>query len=76
MHVRDSSNPDISQQSATVIKTLNSLPLASNTPIITVDSKIDVIEMNDDLLKKNGASDVIPVSSMTGQGIEQLFSFI
>ncbi|XP_045584223.2 putative GTP-binding protein 6 [Procambarus clarkii] len=72
VHIRDANHPDYESQGATVVQTLASLPLPEKTPIITVANKIDLgmVKPKDEL------GDVHLVSSVTGQGLEELMKSI
>ena len=76
VHVRDISHPDSDAQAADVIDVLTSLGLAPGqreTPMITVFNKIDALdEEQRELVRLAAGADAIPVSALTGEGLERL----
>jgi GTPase len=76
VHVRDISHPDSDAQAADVMGVLADLGLAPGqreTPMLTVFNKIDTLDAEQhDLVFAQAGSDAIPVSALTGEGIDQL----
>ena len=76
IHVRDISHPDSNAQAQDVIDVLTSLGLAPGqreTPMITVFNKIDALDAEQlELVNIQAGSDAIPVSALTGAGIDRL----
>jgi len=76
LHVRDISHPDTDAQAADVKKTLEDLGVTadSGAPIIEVWNKIDQLatDYREKLLAEAGESGPIPLSAITGEGIEHL----
>ena len=76
IHVRDISHPDSDAQAQDVIDVLTSLGLAPGqreTPMITVFNKIDALDAEQlELVRAEAGSDAIPVSALTGAGLERL----
>lgn len=72
VHVRDVSHPDYELQGSTVNSTLASLPLPSETPIITAANKMDLgITRSQDQL-----ADAHLVSATAEEGIEGLLTIL
>ena len=76
VHVRDISHPDSDAQAQDVIDVLTSLGLAPGqreTPMITVFNKMDVLDDEQrELVRAEAGNDAIPVSALTGEGLERL----
>ena len=76
IHVRDISHPDSDAQARDVIDVLTGLGLAPGqreTPMITVFNKIDAMDAEQrELARSQAGDDAIPVSALTGEGLEQL----
>jgi len=76
VHVRDISHPDSDAQSADVMGVLSDLGLAPGqreTPMLTVFNKIDALDAEQhDLVMAQAGGDAIPVSALTGEGIDRL----
>ena len=80
LHVMDVANPDSRAQKADVIKTLSELGIEYETDerIIEVWNKIDAVndEARDELLRSAKFKKTIPVSALTGQGIDSLLEML
>ena len=76
VHVRDISHPDSEAQARDVMGVLSDLGLAPGqreTPMITVFNKIDALDVERRaLVMAQAGDDAIPVSALTGDGIERL----
>jgi GTP-binding protein HflX len=76
VHVRDISHPDTEAQAADVMSVLSDLGLAPGqreTPMITVFNKIDALDAERRaLVLAQAGDDAIPVSALTGEGIDRL----
>ncbi len=76
VHVRDISHPDSDAQSADVMGVLSDLGLAPGqreTPMLTVFNKIDALDPEQyELVMAQAGGDAIPVSALTGEGIDRL----
>jgi GTP-binding protein HflX len=76
VHVRDISHPDSEAQAQDVIDVLTSLGLAPGqreTPMLTVFNKVDALSAEQaELVRGLAGDDAIPVSALTGEGIERL----
>ena len=77
LHVRDVAHPDSDAQAADVEGVLASLGLGEgqSPPRLEIWNKIDVMEADERLALLNEASrrdDVIPISALTGEGIDGL----
>ncbi len=76
VHVRDISHPDSDAQAQDVIDVLTSLGLAPGqreTPMLTVFNKIDALDAEQrELVLAEAGNDAIPVSALTGEGIDRL----
>lgn len=76
VHVRDISHPDSDAQAQDVIDVLSDLGLAPDqreTPMLTVFNKIDALSAEEvELVRAQAGDDAIPVSALTGEGIERL----
>ncbi len=76
VHVRDISHPDSDAQAQDVMKVLSELGLAPEnreTPMLTVFNKIDAMDAEQRaLVQARAGSDAIPVSALTGEGLDQL----
>ncbi|WP_412917533.1 GTPase HflX [Pseudogemmobacter blasticus] len=78
-HVRDISHPETAEQAADVADILASLGVTSATPQIEVWNKLDLVGPSDrEALVAQSAqrSDVLPVSALTGEGIDALLDRI
>ena len=80
LHVRDVSNPDHPAQAADVLSVLADLGVTGEaTPIIEVWNKIDNLPADADLSGISPAGKVaatVPVSAVTGQGLDTLLAAI
>ncbi|CAL4074635.1 unnamed protein product, partial [Meganyctiphanes norvegica] len=72
IHVCDVSHPAHENQATTVAKTLASLPLLPETPVITIANKVDRLDHNTQQL----LGDVLAVSATTGQGLQTLLELV
>ncbi|MCU0890293.1 MAG: GTPase HflX [Sandarakinorhabdus sp.] len=76
VHVRDISHPDSEAQAADVMGVLSDLGLAPGqreTPMITVFNKLDALDdERRALVMAQAGDDAIPVSALTGEGIDCL----
>lgn len=76
VHVRDISHPDSEAQGRDVMGVLSDLGLAPGqreTPMLTVFNKIDALdEERRQLVMAQAGDDAIPVSALTGEGIDRL----
>ncbi len=76
VHVRDISHPDSDAQAQDVIGVLTDLGLAPGqreTPMLTVFNKIDALSAEQvELARAQAGDDAIPVSALTGEGIDRL----
>ncbi|PIR39267.1 MAG: GTPase HflX [Alphaproteobacteria bacterium CG11_big_fil_rev_8_21_14_0_20_39_49] len=77
LHVRDISNPDNAEQKNDVLKVLKSLGLEEKTQdnMIEVSNKIDLLD-NEQKKNISDKKDSVPVSAVTGEGIDNLFAKI
>ncbi|MFL9503699.1 GTPase HflX [Rhodopseudomonas palustris] len=78
-HVRDISHPETAEQAADVADILASLGVTSATPQIEVWNKLDLVGPSDrEALAAQSAQrpDVLPVSALTGEGIDALLDRI
>ncbi len=84
LHVRDVSNPDHAAQATDVLKVLGELGVEpETTPIIEVWNKVDLLPPEEDgssplatLLPMGKVSATVPVSAVTGQGLDTLLDTI
>jgi len=72
IHVCDVSHPAHENQATTVAKTLASLPLPPETPVITIANKVD--RLDHDTQQQLG--DILAVSATTGQGLQTLLELV
>lgn len=76
VHVRDISHPDSDAQAQDVMKVLTELGLAPEgreTPMLTVFNKIDSMDAEQrEALQARTGGDAIPVSALTGEGLDEL----
>ncbi len=75
LHVRDVAHPDTEAQRADVEAVLAEIGVAAETPRIEAWNKLDLIDAADrDALLADAArrTDVIPVSALTGEGVDVL----
>ncbi len=76
VHVRDISHPDTDAQAQDVLAVLTDLGLAPEnreTPMLTVFNKIDALDAEQhELVRARAGSDAIPVSALTGEGLDEL----
>ena len=76
VHVRDISHPDSEAQARDVMGVLSDLGLAPGqreTPMLTVFNKIDALDAEQhELVLARAGDDAIPVSALTGEGIDRL----
>lgn len=79
LHVRDISHPDTEAQRADVLKVLTEIGIGPETddgaPIVEVWNKLDALdpEAHDRVLAEAARDeDVIPVSALTGEGVDEL----
>lgn len=79
LHVRDIAHPDTDIQAEDVRDIMTTLGVASSTKQLEVWNKIDLLEGdNSDAIRARAARDdtVFAVSSVTGEGLEDLFGAI
>jgi GTP-binding protein HflX len=79
LHVRDISHPETAEQAADVADILASLGVSSATPQIEVWNKLDLVGPSDlQALTAQAAQrpQVIPVSALTGEGVDRLLGVI
>ena len=79
LHVRDISHPETVEQAADVADILASLGVKEDTPIIEVWNKLDLVDASQrGALTAQAAQRpmVLPVSALTGEGVETLLSLI
>ncbi len=79
LHVRDISHPETVEQAADVTDILASLGVKEDTPIIEVWNKLDLVDASQrGALTAQAAQRpmVLPVSALTGEGVETLLSLI
>ncbi|HTJ59267.1 MAG TPA: GTPase HflX [Devosiaceae bacterium] len=82
LHVRDVANPDHQAQGLDVIGVLNELGLQADKPIIEVWNKIDLLphqagdEFNVAAQPVGKVTGVVPVSALTGAGLDKLLEMI
>lgn len=71
LHVRDISHPETSEQAADVQDILTALGVRTSVPLIEVWNKLDLLP--DDQIERLGArQNVVPISALTGAGIDIL----
>jgi GTP-binding protein HflX len=77
LHVRDVSNPDSAEQKKDVLNVMKSLGLEEKIQdnLIEVLNKIDLLDDDEKEFLKN-KKDILPVSAITGEGVEGLFEKI
>ncbi|MFM7442330.1 MAG: HflX GTPase family protein, partial [Tabrizicola sp.] len=79
LHVRDISHPETVEQAADVAEILVSLGVKEDTPLIEVWNKLDLVDASQrGALAAQAAQRqmVLPVSALTGEGIDTLLSLI
>ncbi|MDX5350072.1 MAG: GTPase HflX, partial [Paracoccaceae bacterium] len=79
LHVRDISHPETVEQAADVTDILASLGVKEETPIIEVWNKLDLVDASQRGALTAQASQrpmVLPVSALTGEGVEALLALI
>ncbi|MCW3837981.1 GTPase HflX [Sphingomonas canadensis] len=79
IHVRDIAHPDSEAQRADVEKVLSEIGVAEETPRFEAWNKIDLLEgeRRDEVLALAAArEDVMPVSAVTGEGVEPLIDAV
>lgn len=72
IHVCDVSHPGHENQAATVAKTLATLPLLPDTPVITIANKVDRCDHD----TRQQLGDILAVSATTGQGLQNLLELV
>ena len=75
VHVRDVAHPDSAGQNADVEAVLAEVGVAEGTPVVEAWNKLDLLEgvARDDLLAEAARrNDVMPISALTGEGVEAL----
>lgn len=75
LHIADASHPELDQQLNAVEDIIAQLKLY-NTPKLLVLNKIDALTQEDRLRLFAAYPDALPISSLTGEGLEQLTSAI
>ncbi|MCU0815584.1 MAG: GTPase HflX [Cypionkella sp.] len=79
LHVRDISHPETAEQAADVADVLASLGLSKATRVIELWNKLDLVEgvAREALLAQAAArEDVLAISAVTGEGVDQLLDRI
>lgn len=79
IHVRDISHPDTEEQAEDVNNVLEALGLSQSEldEIIVVHNKIDRLDSDErSHITSNQNSNVIPLSAVTGEGVDQLVSLL
>ncbi len=79
LHVRDISHAETAGQMAQVHQILSSLDVPEETPMIEVWNKIDVLDEdahNAHLAEAARRDGVVPISAITGQGLDDLITTI
>lgn len=72
IHVCDVSHPSYENQAVTVAKTLATLPLPPDTPVITIANKVDLCHPD----TRQQLGDILAVSATTGQGLQKLLELV
>ncbi|HLT17813.1 MAG TPA: GTPase, partial [Thermomicrobiales bacterium] len=79
LHVVDVTHPDAAEQSDTVIEILDDLKL-DDRPVITALNKVDLLESDNGVQPALPVLDLppdfVPISAMTGQGLDELLERI
>ena len=78
-HVRDISHPETAEQALDVAEILASLGVGSDTPMIEVWNKLDLVppSARDSLISQSAnRTGVFPVSALTGEGVDCLLDAI
>ena len=74
VHVRDASHPETAAQKADVLKVLEQLGVDASRPLVEVLNKVDLLPTGAERTlpkgKRNGGA--VPISALTGEGIEHL----
>jgi GTP-binding protein HflX len=79
LHVRDISHPETVEQAADVTDILASLGVKAETPLIEVWNKLDLVDPSQRealTAQASQRSEVMPVSALTGEGVEALLSLV
>ncbi|UEM07705.1 GTPase HflX (plasmid) [Skermanella rosea] len=80
LHVRDVAHPDTEAQKADVEAILKDLDIDPETDprVVEVLNKIDLLEPaeRDAVLVRNGGAAAVPVSAVTGEGLDRLFEVL
>jgi GTP-binding protein HflX len=79
LHVRDISHPETAEQAADVADILASLGVGASTRLIEVWNKLDRVDPTARealLAQAAGRDDVLAISAVTGEGVEQLLTRI
>ena len=79
LHIRDASNPERDAQKHEVLNVLKALKVDARIPVIEVLNKVDLLAEPDREGLWNRAArrhDIIPLSALTGQGIEELLEVV
>ncbi|MGV8951574.1 MAG: GTPase HflX [Cypionkella sp.] len=79
LHVRDISHPETTEQAADVQEILASLGVRKTVPIVEVWNKLDLVEASQReslMAQAAGRDSVLPVSALTGEGVDLLLERI
>ncbi|MFT6913437.1 MAG: GTP-binding protein HflX [Paracoccaceae bacterium] len=79
VHVRDISHPESEQQAGDVAAILTDLGVTRETPMLTLWNKIDQVpeaERAALMIRAQRSADIIPISALTGEGVDALVSGI
>jgi GTP-binding protein HflX len=79
LHVRDISHPETAEQAQDVAEILTSLGVGEDTPQIEVWNKLDLVHASQrEALLAQGTQRprVLPVSALTGEGVDKLLTLI
>ena len=79
LHVRDISHPETGEQAADVQEILTSLGVRAEVPVLEVWNKLDLVDPTTRETLIDAAArraDVLPVSAMTGEGVDALLAVI
>ena len=74
VHVRDAAHDESAAQKADVLKVLDELGVSTDAPMLEVLNKIDLLQPDERerLLDRNGRSEDVAVSALTGAGVPAL----
>jgi len=79
LHVRDISHPETAEQAQDVAEILTSLGVGEDTPQIEVWNKLDLVHASQRealLAQATQRPRVLPVSALTGEGVDKLLTLI